>query len=159
MRRRSDFISTRGSRSTAPSSGITAGSVCPRPGLLDTLPEWCPCPDLWEGRTMELTMHAVQPQPPGPIGSEFAPLFAAEDRHFWFRARNRVLSALLRTLTASLPAGYRALEVGCGNGNVLRVLEQVCHRGEVIGLDHHEERLHYARQRVRCQLVQADIDD
>jgi SAM-dependent methyltransferase len=58
-----------------------------------------------------------------------------------------------------LPNGYRVLEVGCGNGNVLRVLEQVCDRGEVIGLDLFAERLRYARQRVRCQLVQADIYD
>jgi SAM-dependent methyltransferase len=89
----------------------------------------------------------------------FAALFAAEDRHFWFRARNRVIGRVVKSLTRSLPDGYRVLEVGCGNGNVLRVLERVCARGEVIGLDREAERLQYARQRVRCRLVQADIYD
>ena len=108
---------------------------------------------------MRITKRAVTPPTPTDTDPDFASLFAAEDRHFWFRARNRVLGELLRTITASMPAGYRVLEVGCGNGNVLRVLEHVCDRGTVIGVDVVKERLRLARHRVRCQLIQADINN
>lgn len=88
---------------------------------------------------------------------EFAALFAAEDRHFWFRARNRVIGAVVAELITPLPPGYHVLEVGCGNGNVLRVLEQACAAGEVTGFDLFAERLQYARARTKCRLVQGDI--
>jgi SAM-dependent methyltransferase len=91
---------------------------------------------------------------------DFAPqLFAAEDRHFWFRARNTVIGRVVRQLVAGLKPGYRVLEVGCGNGNVLRVLEQICSRGEVIGLDSVEEKLHFARQRTDCALRLGNLYD
>jgi SAM-dependent methyltransferase len=88
---------------------------------------------------------------------DFAELFAAQDRHFWFCARNRVLANVVQRITQNLADGFRVLEVGCGTGNVLRVLEQVCARGDVIGLDLHPQGLRLARQRTRCPLVAADI--
>lgn len=87
----------------------------------------------------------------------FAPLFAVEDRHFWFRARNRILAALFEQLTAGLPDGYSVLEVGCGTGNVLRVLERVCTRGQVVGMDLFRKGLSYASLRVKTPLVQGDM--
>jgi SAM-dependent methyltransferase len=87
----------------------------------------------------------------------FRALFAVEDRHFWFRARNRVIASVLQRLVAALPPGYRVLEVGCGTGNTLRVLEQVCTWGSVIGMDLFDEGLTFARQRVACPLVQGDM--
>ncbi|MGI8588256.1 MAG: methyltransferase domain-containing protein [Chloroflexia bacterium] len=87
----------------------------------------------------------------------FAPLFAIEDRHFWFRARNLVIAALVKQLTAGVAPGYRVLEVGCGTGNVLHMLEQICPVGAVIGMDLFAEGLHYARRRTACPLVQGDI--
>ena len=87
----------------------------------------------------------------------FAPLFAAEDRHFWFRARNRVISTLVEKELRRLPAGYRVLEVGCGTGNVLRQLERICSNGQVIGMDLFFEGLEFARQRVGLGLVQGDM--
>jgi SAM-dependent methyltransferase len=86
-------------------------------------------------------------------------LFRAEQRHFWFRSRNRVLGRVVGGLTATLPDGYRVLEVGCGNGNVLAELERVCHRGVVVGVDLCEESLAYARRRTRCRLLCADVHD
>jgi SAM-dependent methyltransferase len=89
---------------------------------------------------------------------DFAPcLFDAEDRHFWFRARNTILSRLIGQIVKGLPSGYRVLEVGCGNGNVLRMLEQVCANGELLGMDLVAEKLEFARRRVHCTLRQGDL--
>lgn len=87
----------------------------------------------------------------------FAQLFAIEDRHFWFRARNRVIAELVKHVTASFTPGYHVLEVGCGTGNVLRTLQQTCSEGIVIGTDLYSEGLQYARKRTSCALVQADM--
>ena len=84
-------------------------------------------------------------------------LFAAEDRHFWFGHRNEVIADVFRRLTAELRPGYRVLEVGCGNANVLRVLEDVCAAGAVVGLEPDAERAALARRRVRCPLVPGDV--
>jgi hypothetical protein len=43
-----------------------------------------------------------------------AELYAAEDRHFWFRARNLLIEAIVRQIVPNLTNGYRLLEVGCG---------------------------------------------
>jgi len=105
---------------------------------------------------------AVSPPAAAPVEasydqSHYPSLFAAEDRHFWFRVRKRVIGALTQQLVAEFPPGYRFLEIGCGNGNVLQALEQVCAGGSVIGIDLFSEGLRFARSRVTSPLVQADI--
>ena len=93
-----------------------------------------------------------------PFDARFVPyLLAAEDRHFWFVARNVIIGALLSGIEPSLPGGYRVLEIGCGAGNTLRVLRSVCRRGPVIGMDLHHEGLVLARERLTCPLVRADV--
>lgn len=89
--------------------------------------------------------------------SFFAPLFAVEDRHFWFRARNQIIATVVRQLTATMPLGYRVLEVGCGTGNVLHMLEQVCADGTVVGMDLFADGLQYARRRASCHLIQGNM--
>jgi SAM-dependent methyltransferase len=88
--------------------------------------------------------------------SFFENLAAAEDRHFWFRARNRVIEALAAQLTAGFAPGYRVLEVGCGTGSALRALERACPGGSVLGMDLFGEGLRHARRR-GGRLVQADL--
>jgi SAM-dependent methyltransferase len=89
--------------------------------------------------------------------SYFARLFAIEDRHFWFRARNRVIAKVVSQITVGLPPGYRVLEVGSGSGNVLRILQQACPHGMVVGMDLFADSFQYARQRCSCSLVQGDM--
>jgi 2-polyprenyl-3-methyl-5-hydroxy-6-metoxy-1,4-benzoquinol methylase len=87
----------------------------------------------------------------------FEHLFKSEDKHFWFQSRNRIIASLIRQMTSTWSPGYQVLEVGCGDGNVLRVLENVCTDGLVIGMDLFAEGLRQARQRVACSLVQGDM--
>lgn len=87
----------------------------------------------------------------------FEKLARIEDRHFWFRFRNRLLSGLVRDLVEPLPNGFRVLEAGCGNGNVLRFLTVAIRRGAVIGIDLFEEGLRLARQRSNAMLVRGDV--
>jgi len=89
--------------------------------------------------------------------SHFEALIAAEDQHFWFRARNQVISMFARQVTRNLVPGYRVLEMGCGDGNVLRFLEHACSTATVVGMDLYGEGIHYARGRTSCSLVQGDV--
>ena len=77
--------------------------------------------------------------------SRFQKLFNIEDRHFWFRSRNRVIAEALRNIQGDLPQEYLALELGCETGNPLRVLKHICARGLVVGMDFFIEGLRSAR--------------
>lgn len=88
----------------------------------------------------------------------FSQLASIESKHFWFRTRNRVIATLTEQITQNWNDGYRVLEVGCGTGNVLRVLEQACPRGRVFGMDLFAEGIAFARTRTSCPLVQGDIE-
>ena len=88
----------------------------------------------------------------------FEKLFSIEDRHFWFRARRRVIASMLKPIVADFPAGYRVLEIGCGGGNLLPMLQKVCVHGHVIGVDLYHDALKLARRRTDVPLVRADIE-
>lgn len=87
----------------------------------------------------------------------FSPLFAIEDKHFWFRSRNNDITTLVKPLLAKFDPDYKVLEIGCGTGNVLKELEKVCRPGSLFGMDLFSEGLAFARQRVSCPLVQGDL--
>lgn len=86
----------------------------------------------------------------------FKSLDEVEDRHFWFRARKRVVGSILRDLTAHLAPGYHVLELGCGNGGMLRLLQECSRGGSVVGMDLFAQGLRNARNRCTCALVQGD---
>jgi SAM-dependent methyltransferase len=99
---------------------------------------------------------------PGVPGAGYDPAFfekleGVEDRHFWFRARKRAVGTILRQIAADFPAGYNVLELGCGNGGMLRLLQQSCLGGNVFGMDLFREALIHAKHRSGCPLVQGDV--
>ncbi len=86
----------------------------------------------------------------------FDELANAEDRHFWFVHRNRVIGDLLRA--SGVQAPRRILEVGCGTGNVLRVLTAACPGAQVVGLEVFAEGLALARSRTTAALVRGRVE-
>ncbi|MGH9552540.1 MAG: class I SAM-dependent DNA methyltransferase [Terriglobales bacterium] len=87
----------------------------------------------------------------------FQQLARVEDRHFWFQARNHLISRMSRKLVSELAPGYWVLEVGCGTGNVLRALRQACPDGTVVGLELWLDGLRFAQKRSVGPLVQGDV--
>ncbi len=68
--------------------------------------------------------------------------YHAEEAHWWFRARRRVLASVLRGV---LPTGsLRIADVGCGTGGMLGVLSEL---GTVTGVDAAPEARDYCRRR------------
>lgn len=87
----------------------------------------------------------------------FEPLYAKEGRHFWFQSRNKLIEALVQNLLIDLPLRSSILEVGCGTGNVLRILKGSCSDCTLVGMDLFWGGLSLARRRSASMLVQADM--
>lgn len=104
-------------------------------------------------------MHSATTEVASPTydAGYFEVLARVEDRHFWFQARNRLIHALAAQLIQVAAAPRRVLEVGCGNGNVLRWLRSACSESCVIGLDLFPEGLSLAKARTGASVVSADI--
>jgi len=101
---------------------------------------------------------------PGEVHQPFSEktyesLIRAEEEHFWFRARSEVITAAVTTRVRNLPVGYRVLEVGCGNGNILRHLEAVCVHGSVTGIEVEPAGAEMARRRCRCEVITGSLDE
>jgi SAM-dependent methyltransferase len=87
---------------------------------------------------------------------EFTRVAPAESRHFWFRARTRLVLDVIARHAQPKPDD-RLLEVGCGPGHLLSRLEQTYPRSHVVGTDLYREGLNIARGRCRSPLVHADL--
>ena len=96
--------------------------------------------------------------PSGPTydAEHFEPLFAAEDRHFWFRSRNRCIAAATRLLP-DVGSVKDIIEHGCGTGFVLAELQRLFPHARVTGADLFAEGLALARRRFAGPLLQTDI--
>jgi SAM-dependent methyltransferase len=77
--------------------------------------------------------------------ASFAKLAAFEPRHFWFRARNRLL---VWTLHKYFPGARRLLEIGCGTAYVLTGIRQALPSLELMGSEALNEGLSFARSRL-----------
>jgi SAM-dependent methyltransferase len=79
-------------------------------------------------------------------------MLAADERHWWYRGRRRVLRAELDRL--ALPARARLLDAGCGSG---RTLDDLAGRGQVSGVDASPEAVALARRRGHRDVRVADV--
>lgn len=108
---------------------------------------------------------APVPRPPTPSvrsgiscdASYFDPIAAAEDHHFWFRARRKIIATALRSVLAERTSPARVLEIGCGTGNVTRTLIEICGPDAVTAMEPQEEALRIARDRLTCKVVLGDL--
>ena len=82
--------------------------------------------------------------------------FRAEERHWWFRARRRILTEVLRQ---ALPGGEatrsgRAIaDVGCGTGGMVELLSRF---GTVTGVDEAPEAREYCARRGLSRILSPD---
>lgn len=77
-------------------------------------------------------------------------IFTIEENLWWYRGRRAVCLALLE---ANLTGPQKILDVGCGTGYNMRLLERF---GEVHGVDFASEALDYCRGRGLTRVHQAD---
>jgi SAM-dependent methyltransferase len=78
----------------------------------------------------------------------------AEDRHWWYRGRRRVIEQVLRGL--SLPPAARVLDAGCGSG---RNMVELARYGTVSGVELSEASVEKARARGVGEVVAGSITE
>jgi SAM-dependent methyltransferase len=76
----------------------------------------------------------------------------AEDRHWWFRGRRRVLNQVVSRL--ALPVSPRILDAGCGSG---RNMVELTRYGKVTGVELSEVALAAARERGVGEVVAGSV--
>lgn len=74
--------------------------------------------------------------------AEFRAMMAADEHHWWYRGRRRVVRAVLDGL--DLPPGAAILDAGCGSG---RMLDELVDYGTVTGVDLNRAAVDAARAR------------
>ena len=75
----------------------------------------------------------------------FSKLFKAEEKHWWFVARNRIIIWAIDTYA---PPFKKFLEIGCGTGFVLKAVNQKFPHADLSGAEFYEQGLIYAKERV-----------
>jgi SAM-dependent methyltransferase len=88
----------------------------------------------------------------------FEVLSKLETEHFWFVARNELIVGLANKF---FPDARRFLEIGCGNGAVLREMAASRPWERLVGSELHPSGLVFARQRLgeKAEFVQMDARD
>jgi SAM-dependent methyltransferase len=76
-----------------------------------------------------------------------------DDRHWWYRARRRILAELIRR-EVKLPAKARILEIGCGTGHNLEMLGKL---GRVDALELDDEARAIAEKRLGRKAMSAPL--
>ena len=76
----------------------------------------------------------------------------AEDRHWWYRGRRRVLERVVEQLR--LPARARILDAGCGRG---RNMVELARHGTVTGIELSETSVSLARERDTGEVIEGSV--
>jgi len=85
----------------------------------------------------------------------FEKLFSLENRHFWFRSRNRIIKNIVKKYLGSGPTN-KYLEIGCGTGNVLQAISSNSNY-KLMGAELFIKGLVYAKSRMPdVEFVQLD---
>lgn len=84
----------------------------------------------------------------------FEILYEIEKKHFWFSSKNEVIKIIIERVIRPTK-NFSFLEVGCGNGIVLEMLENFGF--SLTGLDVNIEGLKIASRRTNATLICADI--
>lgn len=87
--------------------------------------------------------------------SELAKMYELEDSYWWFVARRELVRDWVARYGPTR-ADLRILDVGCGTGATLSVLEEL---GEAIGIDSSEEALGFCKNRGHRRLILARAED
>lgn len=85
---------------------------------------------------------------------EYAIMYYAEDRHWWYRGMARIIRAVLGRWYRP-GAGLRVLDAGCGTGGAMT--SYLRDYGEVVGFDLAGEALRFCRLRGATGLAQASV--
>ena len=80
---------------------------------------------------------------------EYERMYEAEQVSWWFRARRRILSDVIGRL--SLPTDSQIVDIGCGTGGNLPMLEAY---GEVTGVEYSPTGAQFARTRTESHIVE-----
>ena len=78
----------------------------------------------------------------------------AEDRHWWYQGRRRVLERAIARL--GLPADARILDAGCGSG---RNMVDLAHYGTVTGVELSPTSVRLAREREAGEVLEGSVLD
>ena len=78
-----------------------------------------------------------------------------EAEHFWFVVRNELIVGLINKF---FPDAYRLLEIGCGNGAVLRAIAQSRPWERLVGSELHPSGLAHARKRLPSEVEFVQMD-
>ena len=108
--------------------------------ILQTAPQ-----DLLKGLMTETAQTINEAQPQGMQQHAYQVMYEIEDAHWWYRGRRRIIAGLLEEICREFnDARPRILDVGCGTGANLQLLEKF---GDVEGIDVSEEALAFCRER------------
>jgi SAM-dependent methyltransferase len=78
-----------------------------------------------------------------------------DDRHWWYRARRRILAALVRR-EVQPPVGAKILEIGCGSGHNLSMLADF---GHVDGLELDDEMRALSEKRLGRKIMRSPLPE